>query len=26
MAGNEMLDGAKSGHPASLDNLIEAMR
>lgn len=26
MAGAEMLNGAKSGHGASLDNLVEAMR
>jgi uncharacterized protein YndB with AHSA1/START domain len=26
MAGDEMLNGAQSGHSASLDNLVEAMR
>jgi hypothetical protein len=26
LAGDEMLNGAKFGHNASLDNLVEAMR
>ena len=26
LAGNDMLNGAKFGHNASLDNLVEAMR